>query len=65
MVRYVGAIQRGVLSIVFVYKTLSGASSRIEFRECAALMFLGRLIPEHGGIAGPAFPKCNKSAWAQ
>ena len=25
----------------------------------------GRHIPEHGGIASPAFPKCNKNNWAQ
>ena len=41
MVRYVGVIQRGVLSIIFVYRALSGASNRIGFRECAALIFLG------------------------
>ena len=41
MVRYVGVIQRGVLSVIFVYKALSGASNRIGFRECAAFVFLG------------------------
>ena len=49
-----------------IYATLSMLKRTQQNNvECAALIFLGRHIPEHGGTASPAFPKCNKNTWAQ
>ena len=38
----------------------------VKIKGSAPLLYSwGRLIPENGGTASPAFPKCNKNTWAQ